>query len=150
MLMSRRPVTEPNRPNAGAKRHGEPRGHNPTVVYEMSGPIRWLDPVLDRIVVHVDRANGHAGAFLGRDMTFDLSSARVAAPDVDGDGVADRADLLPGVEVRVRARLPRDLGNDPRSDARRERRGGARRVIVAPRRSGRPIEMIAWRPAWHR
>jgi len=98
-----------NRANAGAKAHSASRSHNPTVVYEIDGEIRWLDEMLRRVVVHVGDANGHAGALRGRDVTFAVEEARITAQDVNTDGLRNTSDLLPGVHVRVRARLPRSL-----------------------------------------
>jgi hypothetical protein len=98
-----------NRPNSGAKQHSASRSHNPTVVYEIDGEVRWLDEELQRVVVHVADANGHAGALRGKDVTFGVAGARVTGGDVNADGSRDGADLLPGVRVRVRARLPRSL-----------------------------------------
>ena len=108
--MQRRPVREQqSRANAGAEARSASRAHNPTVVYEIDGEVRWLDEELSRIVVHVADANGHAGALRGDDVTFGIADARVTAEDVNTDGAADGQDLLPGVLVRVRARLPRSL-----------------------------------------
>ncbi|HYF26447.1 MAG TPA: hypothetical protein VD931_11965 [Baekduia sp.] len=67
--------------------------------YELAGEVRWLDAGLDRIVVRIGEASGRAGRWLGEDVTFDLARSR--RPD---------AELLPGTNVRVHARLPRDLG----------------------------------------
>lgn len=108
--MQRRTVREQqSRPNAGAENHSASRAHNPTVVYEIEGEVRWLDDELGRVVVRVADANGHAGALRGRDVTFAIGSARVTTEDVNNDGERDGRDLLPGVTVRVRARLPRSL-----------------------------------------
>lgn len=108
--MQRHPVREQqSRPNAGAETRSASRNHNPTVVYEIDGEIRWLDEELARIVVRVTDANGHAGAMRGNDVTFGIGEARVTAQDVNTDGTPGVQDLLPGVLVRVRARLPRSL-----------------------------------------
>lgn len=90
---------EPGTTNVGGGPHTAGRSHNPTVAYELAGVVRWVDAELDRIVVHVTEAGGRAGRWLGEDVTLDLSDSR--RPDLD---------LLPGIAVRVRARLPRDLG----------------------------------------
>lgn len=78
--------------------HGAGRSKNPTVAYHLTGPVRWFDRELDRIVVHVAEADGHAGRFLGEDVTVALPPSRQAY------------DLVPGDEVAVRCRLPRELG----------------------------------------
>lgn len=109
--MQRHPVPEPhNRTNSGAEQHSASAAHNPTVVYEIDGEVRWLDADAQRIVVHVADANGHAGGLRGQDVTFGIADARLRVEeDVDADGERDAADLLPGVRVRVRAHLPRAL-----------------------------------------
>jgi hypothetical protein len=96
--MSLHQRTVPGNSNAGPGEHSNGRSHNPTVGYEVSGPVRWLDAPGARLVVHVREANGHSGRYLDQDVTFDLA------------GVDVPADLLPGVVVRVRARMARDLG----------------------------------------
>jgi len=93
----------PGTSNAGPPTHGPGRKHNPTVSYDMEGVIRWYDAGADagaaRVVIHVEAANGHAGRFLGRDVTCELM-AGCSAPD----------GLLPGARVRVHAKMPRELG----------------------------------------
>jgi hypothetical protein len=64
----------------------------------MTGTIRWFDAELDRLVVHVEAVNGHAGRFLDKDVTFDLTDSR--RPD---------SELAPGIIVTMKTRLPRDL-----------------------------------------
>lgn len=108
--MQRHTVREQqNHANAGAEARSASRAHNPTVVYEIDGEVRWLDEELGRIVVHVADANGHAGALRERDVTFGIADSRVTTQDANADGAANAQDLLPGVLVRVRARLPRSL-----------------------------------------
>lgn len=79
------------------------RDHNRRVDYELTGTIRWLDVDLERVVLAVEHTGGHAGRFLGRDVTIDLEIARLHRVSLDA--------LLPGERVRVRARLARDLGS---------------------------------------
>lgn len=90
------------RPHGGTGSRTPGRTHNPRVDYELTGTIRWLDVDLERVVLTVEHAGGHAGRFLGRDVTVDLEIARL--PDARLDA------LLPGQRARVRARLSRDLG----------------------------------------
>ena len=47
-----------------------------------------------------------AGA-VGATVTFDLARARIVAPDADGNGTVDAADLEAGARVVVQAKLPR-------------------------------------------
>ena len=96
--MSPDPSPLPGQPHGGFGGRHPVSGHNPQASYEMTGTVRWLDAALDRIVVHVAQVNGHAGPFLDRDVTFDLAGSR--RPD---------AELAPGMVVRIKTRLPREL-----------------------------------------
>ncbi|MCW2957503.1 MAG: hypothetical protein JWP18_306 [Solirubrobacterales bacterium] len=89
-------------PNQGAGEHSLGHSANPVVVYEVTGTVRWLDTDLDRIVVGVHDTDGHAGMFLGRDVTVDVEAARLNGVTAEG--------LVPGTEVRVKTHLPRSLG----------------------------------------
>ena len=91
----------PGTSNAGPAGHTSGHKHNPTANYELMGAVRWYDAGSARAVVHVDETNGHAGRYLGEDVTVELA----AGADVPHD-------LLPGARVRVHARMPRDLGTD--------------------------------------
>ena len=96
--MSPDPSPVPGRPHDGSGGRHPQSSHNPQASYEMTGTIRWFDAELDRIVVHVEEANGHAGAFLDQDVTFDLAGSR--RPDEA---------LAPGIAVKLKTRLPREL-----------------------------------------
>lgn len=98
-----RPSFASGNPNAGPWTHGESRARNPLVSYDIAGTVRWLDRDLGRAVVHVTEANGHAGALLGDDVTVDLRDARMSAPG------RPLVSILPGNEVRLRTRLPREM-----------------------------------------
>lgn len=100
--MSANPSQRATQPHIGSGAHSNGHSANPLVNYELLGTVRWLDAELERMVLGVRETDGHAGAFQGRDVTIDLQCARV------NGGVVD--DLTPGVEVRVKLRLPRDLG----------------------------------------
>jgi hypothetical protein len=84
----------------GSRRH--PHGGDPLVNYELIGTVRWLDVELSRIVVGVDETRGHAGGFLGHDVTVDLGDAALHDATLDA--------LTPGVRVRVKTRLPETHG----------------------------------------
>lgn len=96
--MSPDPSPVPGRPHDGFGSRHPVSSHNPQASYEMTGTIRWFDPELDRLVVHVEDVNGHAGPFLDKDVTFDLADSR--RPD---------GELAPGIVVTIKTRLPRDL-----------------------------------------
>jgi hypothetical protein len=103
--MSNASTNRSGRDHVGTGSRAPARSHNPLADHELIGTIRWLDAELERLVLDVQHADGRAGAFLGRDVTVDLEAARVHGTTVDA--------LLPGVRVRVKARLPRDLGATP-------------------------------------
>ena len=60
-------------------------------------------------VVTVTSGNSRVrkGGYVGQDVTFDLTSAKVVAADADGVAGITAADVQPGDEVLVQARLPR-------------------------------------------
>ena len=60
-------------------------------------------------VVTVQSGNAHAkkGGYLGKDVTFDLASAKVVAAEFDNVAGLTAADLQVGDQVLVQARLPR-------------------------------------------
>lgn len=89
-------------PHIATGDHSPGHSSNPLVNYELSGQVRWLDVALQRMVVGVRKTDGHAGVFLGQDVTVDLEAARVHGGEI--------GDLMPGTDVRVKLRLQRDLG----------------------------------------
>ena len=92
------PSPVPGRPHDGFGSRHPGSSHNPQAAYAMTGPIRWFDAELDRVVVHVADVNGHAGRFLDQDVTFDLTDSRRPS-----------AELAPGIVVTIKTRLPREL-----------------------------------------
>lgn len=76
--------------------------HDPLANYELTGTVRWLDEELQRVVIGVEETGGHAGPFLGHDVTVDLASAALHGTVL--------SDLTPGARLRVKARLHTDLG----------------------------------------
>ena len=60
-------------------------------------------------VVSVDKANGHArkAGWKGEDVAFDFSSAQIDVEDTNLDGVTTLDDVVFGVPVKVKARLPK-------------------------------------------
>ena len=57
------------------------------------------------LVVTVDKASGQAKACKGKDLTFDISKARVHTADNDADGDTDAADVLVGHVVKVQGKV---------------------------------------------
>src|SRR5687767_8668355 len=48
------------------------------------------------------------GGFVGQDVAFDLTAAKITVADTNADGASDAADVLPGDRVLVGARLAKD------------------------------------------
>ena len=57
------------------------------------------------LVVTVAKASGHAKACKGKDLSFDISSAKFHTADNDADGDMDAADVLVGHVVKVRGKV---------------------------------------------
>lgn len=94
--------------------HGHGHGHNPTVMYVFKGT--YGDPAVQPGVVTVNHGNGRVqhGGFVGTDVQFDLSSAKIVAGDTTGDGSVTVDDVQSGDHVVVQARLPKqDPGAQP-------------------------------------
>ena len=93
-------------PNAGPEDVKDRRDTDPNVAYEFRGVVRWIDPAAMRVVVRVEHGNHHAGRFIGSDVTFDLSECKLTVADADHDGAFTQADVVPGLPVALKARLP--------------------------------------------
>jgi uncharacterized membrane protein len=59
------------------------------------------------VTVSSGNARVRKGGFLGADVAFDLTGAKLRAADSNADGSVTVADLLEGDKVVVKARLPR-------------------------------------------
>ena len=93
----------------GHERHAQKPDRE--VAYVFKGTFHAAGPSVS--VVKGNRHVRRAG-LLGREVTFDFSTARVRVADVNGDGVRNAADLQEGDVVVVKARLPRGTpGNAP-------------------------------------
>ena len=97
--------TEDAHHNSTAHERGDDHGrkHVRTVQFVLRGTLTAPG------TVHVTAGNAHArrGGFVGQDISIDLSTARIAVADVNGDGKADAADVQTGDAVLVKVRLPR-------------------------------------------
>jgi hypothetical protein len=96
---------------AGAQAgHGKAKGKvrpAPKVTFVFKGTLASVETSAKVGVVSVKRVNRHARAYTGKDVTFDLSSARVVIRDVNKDGKRNLDDAAAGDRVLVQARLPR-------------------------------------------
>jgi hypothetical protein len=110
------PTVAVAKPGAGkgaehpAKHHASGKSHKPkhaktpkTVQFVFKGTFTAPG------TVHVTAGNAHVrkGGFVGQDVTFDLSAARVVVADTNGDGTKDLADVKDGDQVLVQARVAR-------------------------------------------
>lgn len=95
--MTSRSTNRSGQSHTGSGSRRAPSGGAPLVNHELIGPVRWLDTELRRIVVGVDETRGHAGPFLGKDVTVDLADAALHDAKLD--------ELTPGVRVRIKTRL---------------------------------------------
>jgi hypothetical protein len=98
------------RSSAATAQHGKGREkakHNPTVTYVFKGTVVSVDAPAGTAVVNVAKLNRHGTSTADLTVTFDLTKAKVAVADVNGDHVAGLADVAAGDHVLVQARLPR-------------------------------------------
>ena len=103
-------------PLAGAKPHddtgaGHGNGHKPKgVAYVFKGTY------VDATSVSVTKGNKHVqrAELVGTTVLFDFSSAKISVGDVNGDGLADLADVAAGDQVVVKVKAPKgDPGTQP-------------------------------------
>lgn len=100
--MTMRSTNRSGQAHTGTGSHHAGHHHDPLANYELTGTVRWLDEELQRVVLGVEHTGGHAGPFLGRDVTIDLAAAALHG--------AALSDLTPGARLRVKTRLHTDLG----------------------------------------
>lgn len=103
----------PTGPTGPGGSHGKAKGKHKVhkVTYIFHGTWKAADGSVD-----VTRGNAHVrkAGFVGQNVTFDLTKARIVVADTDGDGSRTTADLKDGDRVLVAARLPRKTpGSQP-------------------------------------
>lgn len=81
-------------------------GHAQTVAYVFAGGVKSVDATT--VTVTVAHANHHGQSFVGQDVAFDVSAARIVVRDANGDGKRDLGDVAVGDRVLVLVRLARD------------------------------------------
>lgn len=79
----------------------------PTVTHTLKGDVASVDVAAGTVVVEVTKANKHARALVGRELTVSLAGAKLSVADVDGNGAAELADVQSGDAVAVQVRLPK-------------------------------------------
>ena len=84
---------------------GDKAKHNPTVTYTFKATAVSVDAAAGTVVAKVAKTNHHGRSVRNATVTFDLSTARIIAADVNADGAATLADVAAGDKVLVQARL---------------------------------------------
>jgi hypothetical protein len=103
----------PTGPTGPGGSHGKAKGKGKVhkVAYIFRGTWKAADGSVD-----VTSGNAHVrkAGFVGQNVAFDLTKARIVVADTDGDGSRTTADLRDGDHVLVAARLPRKApGSQP-------------------------------------
>ena len=106
-------------PNAGPARSKRRAGSGVRACL-LTGTLAWIERDGRLAVLHVHDTNRRARAFRGRNVTVDLSAARVSVPDRDADGQQSVTDLIPGERVSVRANVDPWLSELPATIAARQ------------------------------
>ncbi len=97
---------------------GEGKGRLKPRTLVVKGTVATVDAAGGGVTVEVRGGNAAARRLAGRTVAFDVSAARLAVADVDGDGTAGLGDVRPGDRVLVRARVPRAVAVDATLPAR--------------------------------
>jgi hypothetical protein len=97
-------VTGPQGPEHGkGKGKGKGKGRRHKVTYIFRGTWNAAD---GSVTVTGGNAHVRKGGFIGQNVQFDLTKARIVVADTDGDGSRTLADVKDGDHVLVGARLP--------------------------------------------
>jgi outer membrane biosynthesis protein TonB len=117
-----KPKPKPDKPKPKPDKP-KPKPHKPkgthAVAYKAKGVVKSVDAAGKKVTITVGTKKGdtnkHSRAWSGKDVTFDLSNARIKVNhDANGDGKRDLADVKPGDRAHVLAKLPRSgPGNEP-------------------------------------
>jgi hypothetical protein len=107
--------THPTHPSHPAKPKPNKPGKNKThtVAYKAKGVVKSVDATAKTVTITVGTSKGdtnkHSRAWSGKDVTFDLSNARIRVNhDTNGDGKRDLSDVKQGDKARVLAKLARN------------------------------------------
>ncbi len=84
-----------------------------TVAYKAKGVVKTVDAAGKKVTITVGTGKGdtnkHSRAWSGKDVSFDLSNARISVNhDTNGDGNRDLADVKAGDKAHVLAKLARN------------------------------------------
>jgi hypothetical protein len=97
--------------------HGKAKGHRPhNVAWVFKGYYKGDGSASGEGSIEVRHGNSRVrkGGYIGDEVAFDLSGARIVVADANGDGKRDLDDVAVGDWVLVKARLPRsDPGDQP-------------------------------------
>jgi hypothetical protein len=91
----------------GPKQRAEHR--NPTVSYVVRGQVDGVEVAAKTVAVTVAKSNRHGRALAGRQLTLDVSAARLVVRDTNADGVRDLNDVAALDRAKAHVRLPKRL-----------------------------------------
>jgi hypothetical protein len=99
--------TQVNGHKHGNKSHKGGNHKNPVVTYVFKGTFNGSSAYTVESSMHVYHGNRFVRkqGFLGQDVSFDLTNAKVVVADNNADGVSNLTDVLVGDTVVVKARL---------------------------------------------
>jgi hypothetical protein len=103
------PKGEPGKGHAKPKTSASGKGRAKPRTFVFKGTVAAVDAEGTDVTVAVTRGNRAARRFVGRQVTFDVATAKLVVADIDGDGAPDADDVRPGDAVVVQARLPRSV-----------------------------------------
>ncbi len=98
---------------------GQGKGRTKPKTLVVKGTVISVDAAAGGVTVDVRGGNAAARRLAGRSVAFDVSAARLAVADVDGDGTAGLGDVRPGDRVLLQVRAPRDVAADAPLPARK-------------------------------
>jgi hypothetical protein len=96
-----------------AQSHGKAKPHAVTYVFKGT----W-NAAAGTVTVKGGNSHVRKAGFVGQDVQFDLTGAKVVVRDTNGDGHRNASDLMDGDRVVVTARLPRSGAGAPPFKAR--------------------------------
>jgi hypothetical protein len=82
---------------------------NPTVSYVVRGQVDGVEVAAKTVAVTVAKSNRHGRALAGKQLTLDLSAARLVVRDTNGDGSRDLNDVAALDSAKAHVRLPKRL-----------------------------------------
>jgi hypothetical protein len=82
---------------------------NPTVSYVLRGQVDGVEVAAKTVAVTVAKSNRHGRGLAGKQLTLDLSAARLVVRDTNDDGARDLNDVAALDRAKAHVRLPKRL-----------------------------------------